>query len=100
MDLDVGQVRAFVAVVDELNFGRAAERLYLTQQALSKRVMRLEQTLGVRLLDRGHHAVRLTDAGNGFLPHGRRLLAVADAGWAAASAGERPPCPGGLSAPC
>jgi DNA-binding transcriptional LysR family regulator len=83
MDLDVAQVRAFVRVADRRHFGRAAEDLYLTQQALSKRVKRLETTLNTRLLLREHQVVELTDAGRAFLPHARTLLDAADAASAA-----------------
>ncbi|WP_196279077.1 LysR family transcriptional regulator [Catellatospora vulcania] len=76
MDLDLAQVRAFVRAADELHFGRAAAALYLTQQALSKRVRRLEETLGTTLFVRGRGPVELTAAGTRFLPHGRELLAL------------------------
>ena len=77
MDLDLAQVRAFVAVVDHGHFGRAARSLALTQQALSKRVARLEDRLG-RLLERGPGGVALTRAGERFLPAARQLLEIAD----------------------
>ncbi|GAA1867025.1 LysR family transcriptional regulator [Asanoa iriomotensis] len=78
MDFDLGQVRAFVAVADLHHFGRAASRLNLTQQALSKRIQRLEQLLGEPLLTRDSRAVELTEAGARFLPHARALLVAAD----------------------
>jgi DNA-binding transcriptional LysR family regulator len=53
MELDLAQVRAFVEVAEQLHFGRAATRLFLTQQALSKRIQRLERALGQPLLVRG-----------------------------------------------
>ncbi len=79
MDLDLTQVRAFVAAADGLHFGRAATQLFLTQQALSKRILRLEQALGEQLFVRGTRGVELSDAGRRFLPHARQLLAAADA---------------------
>jgi DNA-binding transcriptional LysR family regulator len=79
MELDLTQVRAFVEVAEQLHFGRAATRLFLTQQALSKRIQRLERTLGEPLLVRGTRGVELSDAGQRFLPHARALLAAADA---------------------
>lgn len=77
MDLDLAQVRAFVAVVDHGHFGRAAQTLALSQQALSKRVARLEAQLGP-LLERRRGGVALTAAGQRFLPAARQLLEVAD----------------------
>lgn len=77
MDLDLAQVRAFVAVVDHGHFGRAAQALTLSQQALSKRVARLENRLG-SLLERQRGGVALTPAGRRFLPAARQLLEVAD----------------------
>ena len=77
VDLDLAQVRAFVAVVDNGHFGRAAQTLPLSQQALSKRVARLEDRLGL-LLERRRGGVTLTAAGQRFLPAARQLLEVAD----------------------
>jgi DNA-binding transcriptional LysR family regulator len=79
MDVDLAQVRAFVAVADQLHFGRAAADLFLTQQALSKRVKRLEQTVGVELFSRNVRSVELTAAGSRFLPYARDLLTTAEA---------------------
>ena len=79
MDLDLAQVRAFAAVAEHRHFGRAAAQLSLTQQALSKRILRLEQLLGEQLIDRLAGGVELTSAGQRFLPHAAKLLAVADA---------------------
>jgi DNA-binding transcriptional LysR family regulator len=77
VDLDLAQVRAFVAVVDRRHFGRAAQDLNLTQQVLSKRVTRLEAGLGP-LLERRRDGVALTAAGERFLPAARHMLEVAD----------------------
>jgi DNA-binding transcriptional LysR family regulator len=76
---DLRQLRAFVAVAEELNFTRAAERLFVAQQAVSRSVAQLEQELGVTLLDRTTHAVALTPAGAALLASGRDVLAAADA---------------------
>ena len=78
MDFDLAQIRAFVAAADERHFGRAAARLFLSQQGLSKRIQRLEQMVGEPLFRRQHNLVELTVAGRRFLPHARRLLATAD----------------------
>jgi DNA-binding transcriptional LysR family regulator len=90
VDLDLAQVRAFVAVVEHRHFGRAAQALSLSQQALSKRVARLEERVGV-LLERGPGGVALTPAGERFLPAARELLEVADR--AVADAREVPVAP-------
>jgi DNA-binding transcriptional LysR family regulator len=90
VDLDLAQVRAFVAVVDHAHFGRAAAALSLTQQALSKRVGRLEAALGPLLLRRRDGAVP-TEAGARFLPAARRLLEVADRAVAEAREAPAPP---------
>jgi DNA-binding transcriptional LysR family regulator len=76
---ELRQLRAFVAVAEELNFTRAAERLHLGQQAVSKTVGRLERELGVALLERTTREVRLTPAGAALLDSGRLALAAADA---------------------
>lgn len=90
MDLDLAQVRAFVAAAERLHFGQAAEQLAVSQQALSKRIARLEGEVGVQLFLRGGHAVELTDAGRRFLEPARQTLAHGDAAVAAARHVERP----------
>ncbi|MFJ4526601.1 LysR family transcriptional regulator [Streptomyces sp. NPDC088810] len=90
MDLDLAQVRAFVCAADELHFGRAAGTLALTQQALSKRIARLESLLGTALFHRGGTGVRLTEAGQRFLRPARHTLAAAEAAVAAAVGTDRP----------
>jgi DNA-binding transcriptional LysR family regulator len=77
-DLDLGTVRAFVAVTEERYFSEAATRLGLTQQAVSKRVAKLESDLGLRLFSRTSGGADLTEDGRAFLPHARALLGIAD----------------------
>ena len=67
-------LRAFVAVAEELSFARGAERLAVAQPALSRRVGRLEATLGFRLLNRTTRTVALTAAGTVFLAEARAVL--------------------------
>jgi DNA-binding transcriptional LysR family regulator len=81
---DLRQLRAFVAVAEELSFTRAAERLFVGQQAVSKSVRQLERELGVELVERTTHDVRLTAAGAALIEAGRPALAAADAAFAAA----------------
>lgn len=90
VDLDLAQVRAFVRTAEELHFGHAAAELSISQQALSKRIARLESTLGSRLLDRGGQGVRLTEAGRRFLEPARQTLAAADLAVAAVLDTRRP----------
>ena len=78
MELDLGAVRAFLAVVDDGHFTDAADRLGMTQQAVSKRIARLESDLGAPLLNRSRSGARLTEDGAAFLPHARALISLAD----------------------
>jgi DNA-binding transcriptional LysR family regulator len=82
MDVHGRDLRYFVAVAEELNFTRAAERLFISQPALSKQIRMLERQLGAPLFDRGRDGVRLTPVGKALLPHARRVLAAWDIGWA------------------
>ena len=75
---DLGHARSFVAVAEEMHFGRAATRLNLTQSPLSRQIQMLEQTLGVQLLERTTRAVRLTPAGRTFLAEAYRVIAAAE----------------------
>jgi DNA-binding transcriptional LysR family regulator len=90
VDLDLAQVRAFLVIADHRHFSRAAESLFLTQQALSKRIRKLEDTLSAQLFLRTNRAVELTEDGERFLPHARELIRVADAATAAMGAHEQP----------
>ncbi|WP_138416965.1 LysR substrate-binding domain-containing protein [Sinomonas gamaensis] len=73
-ELEMWRLRSFVVVAAELHFGRAAERLNMTQPTLSRQIQALESQLGVPLLIRGPHGVALTDAGRELRDEGERLL--------------------------
>ncbi|WP_367321032.1 LysR family transcriptional regulator [Streptomyces sp. HUAS ZL42] len=91
-DVHVRDLRYFVTVAEELHFTRAAERLYVSQPALSKQVRALERQLGVELFRREPQGVTLTEAGTALLPHARRVLgdwAEGSAAMAAARAARR-----------
>jgi len=75
--MSLRRLDAFVAVAEELHFGRAAERLHIAQPALSQQVRQLESDLGLRLLERTTRRVGLTPDGEAFLPHARQLLVSA-----------------------
>ena len=77
--MDFPALATFVAVAEHGSFSRAAERLFATQPAVSKRVAALEADLGVALIDRLGRGIRLTEAGETFLVSARRLLADARA---------------------
>jgi DNA-binding transcriptional LysR family regulator len=77
--MELRHLRYFVAVAEELHFRRAAERLHVAQPAVSEQVRKLEEELGVRLLERTHRSVALTDAGAVMLDEARRVLRLADA---------------------
>ena len=72
------QLRCFVAVAEELHFGRAASRLNMTQPPLSRQVQILEHLVGVTLLERTSRSVRLTAAGRSFLVDARRIVKMAE----------------------
>jgi DNA-binding transcriptional LysR family regulator len=78
LDVEIRLLRYFVAVAEELHFSRAAQRLFVAQQALSRDIRRLEERLGVRLLDRTTRRVELTPAGRTLLARARELLALYD----------------------
>jgi DNA-binding transcriptional LysR family regulator len=75
MDVDLRLLRYFVAVGEELNFSRAAERLHIAQPSLSRQIRQLEQRLGFSLFRRTSRQVELTEAGEVLLPQARELLA-------------------------
>lgn len=78
VDIDLRQFRYFIAVAEELHFSRAADRLHLDQPTLSRHIRRLEQRLGVKLLDRTTRRVELTGAGEAFLGKAREAIEAAD----------------------
>jgi DNA-binding transcriptional LysR family regulator len=76
--IDIRQMRYFVVLAETLHFGRAAERLHLTQPPLSRQIAALEAELGVRLLERHSRQATLTAAGRRFLEDSRTALAAFD----------------------
>ena len=70
MKIDFDGIQAFVLIAEVGGFGKAAERLHLTQTALTRRIQKLESYIGVRLIDRTTRSVQLTAVGRDFLPHG------------------------------
>ena len=77
--MELRQLEYFVAVAEEANFTRAAQRIHVAQPAVSAQIQRLERELGQPLLDRSRRTVRLTAAGEAALPYARAALAaVAD----------------------
>lgn len=89
-DIDPRLLRAFVAAAGELHFTRAAARLYVAQQALSRDIRRLERELGAELFVRTTRQVTLTGDGERLLPYARRVLEAQDDLLAAASGASRP----------
>jgi DNA-binding transcriptional LysR family regulator len=76
--LEISQLRCFVAVGEELHFGRAAERLNMTQPPLSRQIRLLEHQVGTPLLTRTNRVVRFTAAGRAFFPEAARILRLAE----------------------
>ena len=72
--MDIDSLQAFIAVAENQSFSLAAEHLYLTQPAISKRIAALESELDTRLFDRIGRKVELTESGNALLPRARNIL--------------------------
>jgi DNA-binding transcriptional LysR family regulator len=86
LDVELRHLRSFVAVAEHLNFTRAAEQLFIAQQALSAQIRQLEDRIGVQLFERNSRSVRLTPAGETLYGRARLLLAGADDAIAATKA--------------
>src|SRR3954454_10146949 len=78
MDLNMRQVRAFVSVAHFKSFTRAATLLYISQPALTVQIRKLEEALGIRLLDRNSRTVEITRIGRELLPVFQRILREID----------------------
>ena len=78
MNLDLRHARAFVVLAEELHFGRAARRLFITQPALSRTIRQIEQTIGVRLVDRTTRRVSLTPSGEALVDIARDAVEAFD----------------------
>lgn len=76
--IELRTLRQFLAVAEELHFGRAAERLHMTQPPLTQAIQKLEGSLGAALFERSSRSVALSAAGLALLPQARALLAQAD----------------------
>src|SRR5438105_14475595 len=88
--IEAHQLRVFAAVADNLSFTKAAERLFLTQAAVSHQIARLERALGTALLERHGRSVSLTGAGREMAHHARRVFAALEEAETATRHASRP----------
>lgn len=72
--MDIANITAFIAVVETGSFSLAADKLYLTQPAISKRILTLEESLNIRLFDRIGKTTHLTESGKALLPYAYKIL--------------------------
>lgn len=79
-NIDLRHLETFLVVVEEMSFGRAAERLRIAQPPLSRQIQRLEDALDVRLFDRTRPQIQLTEAGRAFVPEARQILRQVERG--------------------
>jgi DNA-binding transcriptional LysR family regulator len=87
--MELRQIRYFVAVAEELHFGRAAARVHIAQPALSRQIRALEEQMGVRLFERDRRRVALTAAGASFLDESKLVLGQLDRAVEAARRADR-----------
>ena len=84
--IETHQLRCFIAVAEELHFGRAAKRLNMSQPPVSRQIQMLERALNCTLFERTKRSVKLNEAGAVFLPEARRILAMMEQAAATANA--------------
>src|ERR1700752_2728071 len=76
--MDLRQLRYFIAVAEEMNITRAAERLHMTQPPLSRQIQQIEESVGLALFERGSRPLKLTEAARIFYAQAQRLIAESD----------------------